>query len=744
MSKNTSLCSIQFEKENNTESINAYTIEKVIGKGTFGKVRLATHNATGEKVAIKILEKSKIIDMVDVERVSSEISILKSIYHPHIMQLYEVIETGDKLYMITEYAEHGELFNHIVKHRHLEEDEARRLFNQILSGVDYLHKNNIVHRDLKPENLLLDSNDGIKIADFGLSHKHKEGELLQTACGSPCYAAPEMILGKKYRGSTVDVWSCGVVLFAMVCGYLPFEGENTLALYKKILRAEYKTPEHLSKGVKDLLMNILKTDPKVRYTVEDIRRHVWMCNESVPSVPIIKDRINVQALELLESYNKSKNKIVKDIRANRHNKVTTLYYLLLRKVRRNNKRRKSVDSISHPNKSTLKAKRKSTAESKVDTCTETPENILKKITDRVITAIYRGDTSFTDESFSFDKSSFYLNKIKQYSRPKSVIEQIATTARPQGESSRKASSRCQSKNDTSQADNIEAKRNSQKTVTKKESGKPTPKVCRNRKEGNTRNGVNIKSPINFSCMKKTECRAFSPIDVHDITTIKHRSIIEIENKHSGNYPCTTRNGIKNELVQRNDKSNLNTAYKKYMKTTNNRKKKLYNKFISNCNDTTTIPKKMITSNPEISSSRPLNVKDNQCKGKKTPNLLRNELKVVLRVKDNNLTSTRFGKTSTKVKAPRIYKGSFSLLCTSIKPAWEIMEELWSVLDLYKIKYERTKGYAITGQRQGVKFEIEVMQMEDMDFVHVLRFKRLQGNIINYKIMCSKLLETIKL
>jgi len=230
----------------NGTNVGQYVLSKTIGKGTFGKVKLGVHNLTGEKVAVKILEKDKIQDVNDVERVAREIHILKLIRHPNIIQLYEIIETPKQLYLIMEYAQGGEVFDYIVDHHRVKEPEACSFFHQIIDGVEYLHKLNIVHRDLKPENLLLTKDKVIKIVDFGLSNTYKPGETLKTACGSPCYAAPEMIQGKRYHGSHVDIWSCGVILYALVCGYLPFEDPNTNNLYKKIISGEFKMPKFLS------------------------------------------------------------------------------------------------------------------------------------------------------------------------------------------------------------------------------------------------------------------------------------------------------------------------------------------------------------------------------------------------------------------------------------------------------------------------------------------------------------------
>ena len=185
--------------------VGNYIIGKSIGKGTFGNVKLAVHTITGEKVAIKILEKSRIKDSSDIERVSRELKILKQVNHPNVVKLYEIIETPKQIYLAMEYMPCGELFDYIVSRNKLSEEQACLFYQQILSGLDYLHKSHIIHRDLKPENLLLDQNNIIKIVDFGLSYLETSTELLKTACGSPCYAAPEMIAGKRYKGQSADI-----------------------------------------------------------------------------------------------------------------------------------------------------------------------------------------------------------------------------------------------------------------------------------------------------------------------------------------------------------------------------------------------------------------------------------------------------------------------------------------------------------------------------------------------------------
>jgi len=321
------------------KSIGHYILGKTIGEGTFGKVKLGTHILTGEKVAVKILEKERIVDVADVERVAREIHILKLVQHPHIIQLYEIIETPRQLYLIMEFCPGGELFDHIVASGRVREREACRFFHQILAGVEQIHRVNVVHRDLKPENLLLDDQKSIKIVDFGLSNTFQDGQLLKTACGSPCYAAPEMVAGQRYVPSRCDIWSCGVIMFALVCGYLPFEDQNTSALYRKILNADYQAPKFISDSVRDLIARMLNTDPEQRYTIQKIRAHAWY--RQIPEASHHFDSgesgdrvLEEDVLEQLDRFGFPRDYAVKCLQMSKHNHVTTTYHLLAEKKKR--------------------------------------------------------------------------------------------------------------------------------------------------------------------------------------------------------------------------------------------------------------------------------------------------------------------------------------------------------------------------------------------------------------------------
>lgn len=253
-------------------NISQYITKGTIGKGTFGKVKLGIHKTTGEKVAIKILEKSKITSKDDMERINREITILRNFSNLNVIKIYDIFETKDNYYILMEYCEKGELFNYIVEKQRLSEEEASYFYYQLINGLEYIHEHNVVHRDLKPENLLLEKGNILKIIDFGLSN-YFTGQLLSTPCGSPCYASPEMVSGNKYNGFYIDVWSTGIILYAMICGYLPFEDPSNEILFQKILECHLQYPSHVSNKAKNLMKKILVTDPNVRIKIEQIKKH---------------------------------------------------------------------------------------------------------------------------------------------------------------------------------------------------------------------------------------------------------------------------------------------------------------------------------------------------------------------------------------------------------------------------------------------------------------------------------------
>ncbi|KAJ1989488.1 hypothetical protein H4R33_002040 [Dimargaris cristalligena] len=263
-----------------------YVLMQTIGEGEFAKVKFAVERQSGTEVAIKLIKKESIDSEAKLSKINREISALKSVRHPHIVQLYEIIETDRYIGIVMEYASGGELFDYILAHRFLREKEAGRLFAQLISGVDYLHKQHIVHRDLKLENLLLDNHRDLKITDFGFANQFRKAteDLMATSCGSPCYAAPELVVNDgMYVGTAVDIWSCGVILYAMLAGYLPFDddptnpdGDNINQLYKYILTTPLVFPDYISSSARDLLRRMLVPDPIQRCDIRAIMAHEWL------------------------------------------------------------------------------------------------------------------------------------------------------------------------------------------------------------------------------------------------------------------------------------------------------------------------------------------------------------------------------------------------------------------------------------------------------------------------------------
>ncbi|KAJ3274415.1 hypothetical protein HDV01_003019 [Terramyces sp. JEL0728] len=235
-------------------------------------------------VAIKLIEKCQIQSPKQVARLQREIRFLKLLHHPHIVKVIDVVETQEYIYIVMEYAVGGELFDYIVANKRVKEKEARSFFRMVLSAVDYCHQNAIIHRDLKPENLLLDEKKNIKIIDFGFGNNFSTNGLLDTFCGSPFYAAPEMILGKKYEGPEVDMWSLGVILFALLCGHLPFDDDNMKELYKKIASGTYKVPDYIHSKARHLIDRLITVDPRKRATLPEVLQHPWV-NDGYSSPP---------------------------------------------------------------------------------------------------------------------------------------------------------------------------------------------------------------------------------------------------------------------------------------------------------------------------------------------------------------------------------------------------------------------------------------------------------------------------
>ncbi|XP_073848198.1 par-1 isoform X24 [Musca autumnalis] len=317
------------------EHIGKYKLIKTIGKGNFAKVKLAKHLPTGKEVAIKIIDKTQ-LNPGSLQKLFREVRIMKMLDHPNIVKLFQVIETEKTLYLVMEYASGGEVFDYLVLHGRMKEKEARVKFRQIVSAVQYCHQKRIIHRDLKAENLLLDSELNIKIADFGFSNEFTPGSKLDTFCGSPPYAAPELFQGKKYDGPEVDVWSLGVILYTLVSGSLPFDGSTLRELRERVLRGKYRIPFYMSTDCENLLRKFLVLNPAKRASLETIMSDKWMNmgfedDELKPYIEPKQELGDVKRIEALVAMGYNRQEIEASLSQVRYDDVFATYLLLGRK-----------------------------------------------------------------------------------------------------------------------------------------------------------------------------------------------------------------------------------------------------------------------------------------------------------------------------------------------------------------------------------------------------------------------------
>ncbi|XP_073692027.1 serine/threonine-protein kinase BRSK2 isoform X5 [Garra rufa] len=333
-------------KDNSSQHANyvgPYRLEKTLGKGQTGLVKLGIHCVTCQKVAIKIVNREKLSESV-LMKVEREIAILKLIEHPHVLKLHDVYENKKYLYLVLEHVSGGELFDYLVKKGRLTPKEARKFFRQIISALDFCHSHSICHRDLKPENLLLDEKNNIRIADFGMASLQVGDSLLETSCGSPHYACPEVIRGEKYDGRKADVWSCGVILFALLVGALPFDDDNLRNLLEKVKLGVFHMPHFIPPDCQNLLRGMIEVDATKRLTLEQIQKHTWYIggkNEPEPEQPVPRkvairtlpstEDIDPDVLESMHSLGcfRDKNKLMKDLLSDDDNQEKMIYFLLL-------------------------------------------------------------------------------------------------------------------------------------------------------------------------------------------------------------------------------------------------------------------------------------------------------------------------------------------------------------------------------------------------------------------------------
>ncbi|XP_068621729.1 serine/threonine-protein kinase par-1 [Battus philenor] len=342
--------------------VGNYELEKTIGTGNFAVVKLATHVITKTKVAIKIIDKAR-LDEDNLKKTFREIAIMKKLRHPHIVRLYQVMESAHTLYLVTEYAPNGEIFDHLVSKGRMPESEAARAFAQMVAAVGYCHSNGVVHRDLKAENLLLDRDMNIKLADFGFSNEYSSGTAMATWCGSPPYAAPELFEGRIYDGPKTDIWSLGVVLYVLVCGALPFDGSTLHELRNVVLSGKFRIPYFMSQECEHLIRHMLVVEPEKRLSLRGVARHRWLaahqpgpgpgmpdasegacaCHEYCPVVPEPDSAHHHKVLaHMLTLPSLTSDLILQSVQEERFDHIGAIYRLLMEKLEKRSTARNSL------------------------------------------------------------------------------------------------------------------------------------------------------------------------------------------------------------------------------------------------------------------------------------------------------------------------------------------------------------------------------------------------------------------
>ncbi|XP_058057128.1 serine-rich adhesin for platelets [Anopheles bellator] len=322
-----------------------YDLEETLGSGHFAVVKLARHVFTGEKVAVKVIEKTK-LDEISRAHLFQEVRCMKLVQHPNVVRLYEVIDTQTKLYLILELGDGGDLYDYIMRHeKGLSENVAREYFRQIVRAISYCHQLHVVHRDLKPENVVFFEKLGVvKLTDFGFSNKFCPGQKLETSCGSLAYSAPEILLGDSYDAPAVDVWSLGVILFMLVCGHPPFQEANDSETLTMIMDCKYTMPPHVSDGCRNLISKMLVRAPEKRATLHQIAQDEWLmegsCGETTENLPLVsREQVSEEdhsliIQKMINGKIATKEEILEALDRNEYNHITATYFLLAeRKLR---------------------------------------------------------------------------------------------------------------------------------------------------------------------------------------------------------------------------------------------------------------------------------------------------------------------------------------------------------------------------------------------------------------------------
>eukprot|EP01137_Pigoraptor_chileana_P036195 Opistho-2@31370 len=659
------------------QMIGNYRLEKTIGKGNFAKVKLAKHVLTGEEVAVKIIEKAE-LNEASLAKLFREVRIMKLMDHPNIIKLYEVIDTPARLYLVLEYAAGGEVFDFLVAHGKMKEKEARSKFRQIVSAVQYCHAKHVIHRDLKAENLLLDADFNIKIADFGFSNMYTPGNKLDTFCGSPPYAAPELFQGKKYDGPEVDVWSLGVILYTLVSGSLPFDGQNLKELRERVLRGKYRIPFYMSTECEQLLKKFLQLTPARRATLEQVMDEPWM-NEGYDAQNHLRPHVSPDAnlddderIRIMERIGFSREEIKRSLREGSYDTAAATYHLLGRKSVAD---RRAIADVSGP-----------------------PSAIPAM-------------TASASESFS-------------NSRPNSARSGM-TAAHPQQPVRRTSQGQV-----PVQGPAVAGSTGAAGAAASGGERPVAPPSDRDRRVHRRRHTVGAKEPPE----KDDKDVAPAPPPRTDVPKLRKRNSFGTEPAGAEPTPSASMGSSGSGTAARSSLESKST------------------------------PSRPSSTGPRLAASASaarhdedhggeegdadmvgpttVHTRDRERRGRSRRQTFHGDVKVPL-LSQLKARFTRNNSRSEEKTKPRSLRFTFSMQTTSAKPAEDIIEEIKRVLGENNVAFVHPEPYLVECHLDDVQWEMEVCKLPRLS-LNGVRLKRISGNSLSYKNICTKIISEIKL
>uniref|UniRef100_UPI00398F7B15 MAP/microtubule affinity-regulating kinase 3a isoform X9 n=1 Tax=Pristiophorus japonicus TaxID=55135 RepID=UPI00398F7B15 len=731
--------------------IGNYRLLKTIGKGNFAKVKLARHILTGREVAIKIIDKTQ-LNPTSLQKLFREVRIMKCLNHPNIVKLFEVIETEKTLYLVMEYASGGEVFDYLVAHGRMKEKEARAKFRQIVSAVQYCHQKQIVHRDLKAENLLLDADMNIKIADFGFSNEFTIGNKLDTFCGSPPYAAPELFQGKKYDGPEVDVWSLGVILYTLVSGSLPFDGQNLKELRERVLRGKYRIPFYMSTDCENLLKRFLVLNPSKRGTLEQIMKDRWINaghddDELRPFIEPDLDITESKRIDIMVGMGYSREEIQESLAKMKYDEITATYLLLGRK----SNELEVSDSSSSSNLSLAKIRPSS------DLNNSTGQSPSHHKVQRSISANQKQRRYSDHAGPSIQPVVSYPKRSQTSTADSELKEEVqsrkSSTTAVGGRGITPSSPKLGNANNPNKAEIPERKKSSVVTSNNAVSGGMTRRntyvcsertnvdrhsVLQNGKENSTAPGQRTPVTSTHSISSATTPdRMRFPRGTASRSTFHGGQLRERRNATYNGPPASpTLSHDATPLSQTRSRGSTNLFSKLTSKLTRRNMPFRFSKRV------TIDPSKRQTSNKSVPANTP-------AQGSKTVSKVPTEPERNGRFEGSSRNVSGDQKDEIKEAKPRSLRFTWSMKTTSSMDPNDMMREIRKVLDANNCDYEQRERFLLfcvhgDGHAENlVQWEMEVCKLPRLS-LNGVRFKRISGTSIAFKNIASKIANELRL